>query len=139
MYLHIYFYIYLSMCIYTCKEGSIPRCSARRRKVRSNSSQSNSVISSSAAVPRLACLNKSCAFCFLTLLGYTPECVAVCCRVLQCVAVCCSVLQCDAVWCSVLQCVALCCSMLQCVAACCSVLQCVAACCSVLQCVLNNA
>jgi len=64
----------------------------------------------------------------------------------QCVTVCCSVLQCDAVCLSglviqivrihrILKCVAVCCSVLQCVAVCCSVLQCVAVCCSVLQCV----
>ena len=55
-----------------------------------------------------------------------PQCVAVCCSVLQYAAVCCSVLQCAAVCCSVLQCAAVCRSVLQCVAVCCSVLQCAA-------------
>jgi len=49
-----------------------------------------------------------------------PQCVAVCCSVLQYVAVCCSVLQCVAVCSSVLQCVAVCCSVLQFVVVCCS-------------------
>ena len=51
-----------------------------------------------------------------------PQCVAVCCSVLQYVAVCSSVLQCVASCYSILQCV------LQRVAACCSVLQRVTAC-----------
>jgi len=64
-----------------------------------------------------------------------PQCVAVCCIVLQCVAVCCSLLQSAAVYCSLLQ--RVCCSNLvkyyKYAPVCCSVLQYVAAHCSVSQ------